>query len=231
MLVYLLMNTQLITLLSVVFFVCGDYMNIEQYVKDLNDGQELYPDIYSYAMDNHVPIIDSDALSVLKHLIKITGARTYLEIGTAIGYSGLHLLSLYDDSRLITIEKESEMFDIAKQNFAEYKLDNRVEAYLDDAKTIDLSIDEQSVDLLFIDASKGNNQLFFDKYSPFVKENGLIVIDNILLRGLIVDENIENKNKRKLKEKVASFNQNMSNSNYATSFLPIGDGLLVISKS
>ena len=218
-------------MLSVVFFVCGDYMNIGQYVRDLNAVEELYPEIYSYAADNHVPIIDGDALSVLKHLIRMTGARTYLEIGTAIGYSGLHLLSVYEDSRLITIEKQSGMFDIAKQNFEKYKVDDRVDAYMDDAKTLDLSIDEQSVDLLFIDASKGNNQYFFDKYSPYVKENGLIVVDNILLRGLVVDDNIENKNKRKLKEKVSSFNQNMSNSNYATSFLPIGDGLLVISKS
>lgn len=206
-------------------------MNIEQYVKDLNAVHELYPEIYSYAMDHHVPIIDGDALSVLKHLIKLTNARTYLEIGTAIGYSGLHLLSVFEDSRLITIEKQSEMFDIARQNFEKYKMNQRVDAYLDDAKTIDLSIDEKSVDLLFIDASKGNNQHFFDKYTPFVKEDGLIVVDNILLRGLITDDNIENKNKRKLKEKVASFNQNMSSSNYATSFLPIGDGLLVISKS
>lgn len=206
-------------------------MNIEQYVKDLNTKEELYPEIYSYAVDNHVPIIDGDALSILKHLIMMTGARTYLEIGTAIGYSGLHLLSVFEDSHLITIEKESEMFDIAKHNFAENKMNDRVDGYLGDAKTLNLSIDEQSVDLLFIDASKGNNQHFFDKYSPFVKENGLIIVDNILLRGLITDDNIENKNKRKLKEKVASFNRNMSNSNYATSFLPIGDGLLVISKS
>lgn len=206
-------------------------MNIEQYVKDLNGRHELYPDIYSYAVDNHVPIIDSDALTVLKHLIKMTGARTYLEIGTAIGYSGLHLLSVFEDSHLTTIEKQSGMFDIARQNFEKYKVEDRVEAYLDDAKTLDLSIDEQSVDLLFIDASKGNNQHFFDKYSPYVKENGLVIVDNILLRGLIADDNIENRNKRKMKEKVASFNQNMSNSSYATSFLPIGDGLLVISKS
>lgn len=206
-------------------------MNIEQYVKDLNGGEELYPEIYSYAVDNRVPIIDGDALTVLKHLIKISGARTYLEVGTAIGYSGLHLLSVFDDSHLITIEKQSEMFNIARQNFEKYKMEDRVDAYLDDAKTFNLSIDEQSLDLLFIDASKGNNQHFFDKYSPYVKENGLIIVDNILLRGLIADDNIENRNKRKLKEKVASFNQNMSNSSYATSFLPIGDGLLVISKS
>lgn len=92
-------------------------------------------------------------------------------------------------------------------------------------------MEKASVDMLFIDASKGNNQLFFDKFSPFVKEDGLIVVDNILLRGLVVDDEIAGRGKRKLKEKVDAFNQNMSKSNYPTSFLPVGDGLLVISKS
>ncbi|CAM4138885.1 O-methyltransferase [Lacicoccus alkaliphilus] len=206
-------------------------MDLAQYVKTLNTGHESYPDILSYAVEKNVPVIDSDALAALKHLIRIKAAKTYLEIGTAIGYSGLHMLSVYDDSRLITIEKDEASYETAVENFSKYKVGSRVDAHLDDAKTIDLNLDEASVDMLFIDASKGNNQLFFDKFSPFVKEDGLIVVDNILLRGLVIDDGITGRNKRKLKEKVDAFNQNMSKSNYPTSFLPVGDGLLVISKS
>lgn len=206
-------------------------MNIAEYVKNLNVNQEPYPDVFSYAVENNVPIMDSDALAALKHLILIKGAKTYLEIGTAIGYSGLHLLSVYEDSHLITIEKDRDSYETAVENFSRYKVSSRVDAYLDDAKTINLNMEEESVDLLFIDASKGNNQLFFEKYIPFVKEDGLIVVDNILLRGLVVEDEIAGRNKRKLKEKVDAFNQYMSKSDYPTSFLPIGDGLLVISKS
>lgn len=206
-------------------------MDLAQYVKSLNTGHEDYPDILSYAVENNVPVIDSDALTALKHLIRIKGAKTYLEIGTAIGYSGLHMLSVYDDSRLITIEKDEKSYETAVENFSRYKVGSRADAHLDDAKTIELNLEKASVDMLFIDASKGNNQLFFDKFSPFVKEDGLIVVDNILLRGLVVDDEIAGRGKRKLKEKVDAFNQNMSKSNYPTSFLPVGDGLLVISKS
>lgn len=206
-------------------------MNIAEYVKNLNVNQEPYPDVFSYAVENNVPIMDSDALAALKHLILIKGAKTYLEIGTAIGYSGLHLLSVYEDSHLITIEKDCDSYETAVENFSRYKVSSRVDAYLDDAKTMNLNMEEESVDLLFIDASKGNNQLFFEKYIPFVKEDGLIVVDNILLRGLVVEDEIAGRNKRKLKEKVDAFNQYMSKSDYPTSFLPIGDGLLVISKS
>lgn len=206
-------------------------MNIAEYVKNLNVNQEPYPDVFSYAVENNVPIMDSDALAALKHLILIKGAKTYMEIGTAIGYSGLHLLSVYEDSHLITIEKDRGSYETAVENFSIYKVSSRVDAYLDDAKTINLDMEEESVDLLFIDASKGNNQLFFEKYIPFVKEDGLIVVDNILLRGLVVEDEIAGRNKRKLKEKVDAFNQYMSKSDYPTSFLPIGDGLLVISKS
>lgn len=206
-------------------------MNIAEYVKNLNVNQEPYPDVFSYAVENNVPIMDSDALAALKHLILIKGAKTYMEVGTAIGYSGLHLLSVYDDSHLITIEKDRASYETAVENFSRYKVSSRVDAHLDDAKTINLNMEEESVDLLFIDASKGNNQLFFEKFIPFVKEDGLIVVDNILLRGLVVEEEIAGRNKRKLKEKVDAFNKYMSKSDYPTSFLPIGDGLLVISKS
>ena len=206
-------------------------MNIAQYVKSLNVVEEHYPDVYSYAVDNRVPIIDSDALAALKHLIRIKGAKTYMEIGTAIGYSGLHLLSVYGDSHLITMEKDRDAYETAVENFSKYGVASRVDAHLGDAKTMELNIEEESVDLLFIDASKGNNQLFFDKFSPFVKKDGLIVVDNILLRGLVTEDDIAGRNKRKLKEKVDAFNQHMSQSDYPTSFLPIGDGLLVISKS
>ncbi len=206
-------------------------MDIAQYVKSLNEGREDFPDVLSYAVDERVPVMDSDALAALKHLIRIKGARTYLEIGTAIGYSGLHLLSVYPDSHLTTIEKDQESYEKAIRNFSKYGVASRVDARLDDAKTIHPDMEKESFDLLFIDASKGNNQFFFDKFLPFVKEDGLIVVDNILLRGLVVKDEIIGRNKRKLKEKVDAFNQNMSRSDYPTSFLPIGDGLLVISKS
>lgn len=205
-------------------------MNIENYIKSLNTQDEEFPDVYHYGCEHRVPIIDRDSLTVVKHLAKISRAKTFLEIGTAIGYSGLHLLETSPDSHLTTIEMDKDKYDTACAHFKKYHVTDRVDLILGDAKEIDLDIEKESIDLLFIDASKGNNQLFFDKYSQYIKKDGLIIVDNILLRGQIVDDNLESRNRRKLREKVNDFNHKLAGSLHDTSFLPVGDGLLVITK-
>src|SRR5699024_9769008 len=65
-------------------------LNIFKYIERMNSGPELFPDVLSYAREYKVPIMDFDALQVMKHYIHLTGAERILEIGTAIGYSALH---------------------------------------------------------------------------------------------------------------------------------------------
>ncbi|HBV22547.1 MAG TPA: O-methyltransferase [Jeotgalicoccus sp.] len=201
-------------------------MELINYVRDLNTHEELFPAIHSYAIDNRVPIIDSDALNVVKQYIAIKGVKNILEIGTAIGYSALHFASAAEGVHVTTIEKDEVSHDIANQNIKACKYSNNIKTILADAKEAELG--NVQFDFLFIDASKGNNQLFFDKYKEYLTENALIIVDNIFVRGLIANDNVENKNKRKLRDKVRAFNQSMKDSEYTTSFLNVGDGLLVI---
>ena len=201
-------------------------MELINYVKDLNTNEELFPAIHRYAVDNRVPIIDSDALNVVKQYIAIKGVKNILEIGTAIGYSALHFASAAEGVHVTTIEKDERSHDIANQNIGASGYSNNIKTILADAKEAELG--NTQFDFLFIDASKGNNQLFFDKYKEYLTDDALIIVDNIFVRGLIANDNVENKNKRKLRDKVRTFNQSMKDSEYTTSFLNVGDGLLVI---
>ena len=201
-------------------------MELINYVKELNTNEELFPAIHRYAIDNRVPIIDSDALNVVKQYIAIKGVKNILEIGTAIGYSALHFASAAEGVQVTTIEKDEASHDIANQNIAASSYKNNIKTILADAKETELG--DAQFDFLFIDASKGNNQLFFDKYKEYLTDGALIIVDNIFVRGLVADDNVENKNKRKLRDKVRAFNQSMKDSEYSTSFLNVGDGLLVI---
>ena len=201
-------------------------MELINYVKDLNTNEELFPAIHRYAVDNRVPIIDSDALNVVKQYIAIKGVKNILEIGTAIGYSALHFASAAEGVHVTTIEKDERSHDIANQNIGASEYSNNIKTILADAKEAELG--NNQFDFLFIDASKGNNQLFFDKYKEYLTDDALIIVDNIFVRGLIANDNVENKNKRKLRDKVRAFNQSMKDSEYSTSFLNVGDGLLVI---
>lgn len=213
-------------MLSVVFFVYGDQMELSNYVKELNTQKEIFEDVYLYAKDNHVPIIDADALNAVKQYIKIKGVKRILEIGTAIGYSAMHFASVSEEIKLTTIEKDPESYELAKSNIESSPYNDRIELILGDAKEVELG--NKRFDFLFIDASKGNNQFFFDKYKEYLTDDALIIVDNIFIRGLIVEDEVANKNKRKLRDKVRTFNQTMKDSEYSTSFLNIGDGLLVI---
>lgn len=201
-------------------------MELIKYVRDLNTMEELFPAIHRYALENRVPVIDSDALNVVKQYIHIKGAKNILEIGTAIGYSALHFASAADGVHVTTIEKDEASHNLAKDNINAAGFSNKITAILADAKEVDLK--DGRFDFLFIDASKGNNQLFFDKYKEYLTDDALIIVDNIFVRGLITDDNVENRNKRKLRDKVRNFNQAMKDSEYSTSFLNVGDGLLVI---
>lgn len=201
-------------------------MELIKYVKELNTTEELFPAIHRYALENRVPIIDSDALNVVKQYIAVKRAKNILEIGTAIGYSALHFASAAEGVHVTTIEKDETSHQLAKENIAAAGFSNKITAILADAKEAKLG--NERYDFLFIDASKGNNQLFFDKYKEYLTDDALIIVDNIFVRGLIADDNVENKNKRKLRDKVRTFNQTMKDSEYSTSFLNVGDGLLVI---
>lgn len=200
-------------------------MDENKYIEQLNIREELFKDVYDYAIENHVPIIDSDSLNILKNFIYLKNVKQVLEVGTAIGYSGLHMLSVSSELRLTTIEMNEESFKLASKNFEKYDVTNRVENILGDAKEVEV---EGTFDMLFIDASKGNNQLFLEKFKPLLSPSGMIVVDNILLRGLIVEKEIKNRNKRKLKEKVDRFNHYVKENYPHTMYFNVGDGLLII---
>lgn len=204
-------------------------MSILNYCASLNTKKDVFPEVLTFALKENVPIIDADALNVVKHIVRLSKVKRILEIGTAIGYSGMHLLEVDDAIHLTTIEKDTNLYKIATDNFRTYNYHNRVTAIHGDAKEVDIK-GLGKFDMLFIDASKANNELFFDKYKSFLHEDGIVIVDNILVRGLVTQDQIENKNLKKMIDKVKHFNQYISNSNYHASFLPVGDGLMIISK-
>ncbi|HJE18956.1 O-methyltransferase [Aliicoccus persicus] len=204
-------------------------LSILNYCAKLNEQNEMFPSVFDYAQEHKVPIIDADSLNVLKHQLRLMNRKRILEIGTAIGYSGLHMLSVADDIHLTTIEKDKTLHDIAVENFKTHGALSRVNAICMDAKEIDPDA-LGHFDMLFIDASKANNQFFFEKFEPLLDESGIIIVDNILARGLVIEDEITNKNLNKMVKKVDAFNQFVATSEFHASFLPVGDGLLIISR-
>jgi caffeoyl-CoA O-methyltransferase len=135
------------------------------------------------------PEMQVDAIEgrFLKMLVRLTGARTVLELGMFTGYSTLMMAeALPDDGRLITCEIDPKAEAIARRYFAEspngHKISIRMGSALNTIKTL-----TGPLDFVFIDADKPNYSSYYEACLPLLKPGGLIVADNVLWSGKVID--------------------------------------------
>lgn len=123
----------------------------------------------------------------LKMLVRLTGARRILEIGMFTGYSALMMAEgLPDDGRLTTCDVDPKAEAIARRYFNEspdgHKIEIRMGPALETIKTL-----TGPIDMVFIDADKGNYSNYYEASLPLVKPGGLIVADNVLWSGRVLN--------------------------------------------
>lgn len=198
------------------------------YLRKLNQA-ELFTDLVEYASLHHVPIIKEESLWLLKKLISLKKVRRILEIGTAIGYSAMHMAALSPDIIVDTIERDQMMQTEAAQNRAKYHFESQIILHKGDALELDLAMLAPSYDLIFIDAAKAQYQKFFLKYTPLLQIGGMVVTDNILYHQLVSGNDMSiKKNTQSLVRKIDAYNQWLRNlDQFNTTFLSIGDGLAI----
>jgi predicted O-methyltransferase YrrM len=182
-------------------------------------------ELEQYALENHVPISRFDAVNFLKDLVIKSNYQSILEIGTAIAYTTINLALLSPSIQIVTIEKDEEMYSVAKMNIEDFNLTNQIEIIHDDALKVNLN---SSFDLIYIDASKSKNIEFVEKFSPLLTKNGLIVVDNMLLLDVI--KNAKPKKAEKYLAKIAKFKEYLENNpNLSVEYRDdIGDGYALI---
>ena len=189
--------------------------------------QELIREMEQYAKDNNVPIIQKDSIVYIMKYIKEHKIKSILEIGSAIGYSAIIMASVDKDIKLTTIERDEGRYMECLKNIKKSGLDKKINVVYQDALEVNLS--DVEYDLIFIDAAKGQNINFFEKYKNFLTKNGTIITDNINFHGLVgKSEDIESKNLRELVGKIENYIDYLKNNDeFVTEFLSIGDGLSV----
>jgi predicted O-methyltransferase YrrM len=124
-------------------------------------------------------------------LARIQGARDILEIGTLGGYSTIWLArALPSDGRLLSLEAEQAHADVARANLARAGLGEKVEVRVGAALATLPQIEAEKrrpFDLVFIDADKPNNPSYFEWALKLTRPGSVIVIDNVVRAGSIVD--------------------------------------------
>ncbi len=164
-------------------------------------------------------------LSLISKLIK---PKSILEIGTYTGYSTLCLLEGLEKKGFIhTIDHNEELLNIQNKFFKRAKVSNRIKQYTGDAKEIIKNL-EVKFDLIFIDADKENYPLYYDLVFEKLKSGGIIIADNILWSGKIL-EKVEKDDYAT--QSIINFNNKIKNDERVEKIiLPIRDGLSLIRK-
>lgn len=193
-------------------------------------SNELLKDMAKFADENNVPIIKKDVQSFLELFLGIIKPRNILEIGTAIGFSSyLMALSTNYSSQILTIERDEEVAEIAK-NFLSKDDKAKIDIVIGDALEEIKKLDDKKYSLVFIDAAKSKYKEFFELIKPKVKDDVVIICDNILFKGMVCEsfQNVPKKN-RTIYKNLKMFIDEINNDNkLISSLIPIGDGLLLI---
>ena len=160
---------------------------VEGYLATLNRGSDDVLD--GIARDNEsrgLPLVDAEVGALLRVLATAIDARRILEIGTAVGYSGIWLAgALPPDGMLITLEMDEARAKEARENFARAGLSDRTSVVVGDAK---LKIAKVSgpFDLIFQDGDKRLYSPLLDRLVGLLRPRGLLVTDNVLWNGEVV---------------------------------------------
>lgn len=187
-------------------------------------------EIKKYALDNKVPIMVDEGIDFLTTFIIKNQITNILEIGSAIGYSAIMMALANPNVKITTIERDHERYLEAVKNVKKIGLEDRITLVFNDA--LETSV-EGKFDLIFIDAAKGQNIRFFEKFEPNLADHGAIITDNIDFHGLVEKdvETIQSRNLRGLIRKIREYIDYLkSNSKYEVEFLKIGDGIAVAKK-
>ena len=163
-------------------------------------------------------------------IIKTSKIKKILEIGTFTGLSALTMsLALPVNGELIALDKNKETSETAKNFFKKAGQNDKIKIIVSPAIDIlkDFKNANRKFDLIFIDADKENYKNYYDQSLDLINTDGLIIIDNVLWHGEVVDEN----NKKKLTEIIRDFNSYVNkDKNTENLIIPIGDGLTVCRK-
>ena len=149
--------------------------------------KETIIEMEKYAREYNVPIIEKESIKFIMKYIKLNNVKEILEIGTAIGYSSILMASSAENVNVTTIERDEKRYMEAIKNVKKCGLEKNIEVVFQDA--LEMNLVDREYDLIFIDASKGQYIKFFEKYSHFLKPNGVIITDNINFHGLVGHRN------------------------------------------
>ena len=203
----------------------------EAYISKLSsvDDKDLY-NIHLQTIEQHPQQhlqsswVQGQFLSFISQLIQ---PQFILEIGTFTGFSAMCLAKgLHATGELHTIELREQDANTAKTNFNLSPKQNQIHLHLGNALEIIPTLQHQW-DIVFIDADKTNYINYYELVLPMLKDGGLMIADNVLFHGQVLEESIKGKNAIAIN----NFNEHVAKDDRTEQIiLSVRDGLMLIKK-
>jgi predicted O-methyltransferase YrrM len=170
---------------------------------------------------------------ILQFLVRVTGAKKIVEVGTLFGYSALAMAKILPgDGQIWTLEKSAENFTIAQKHFAKFPAGRKIRALNGDAAELleDISV-EGPFDMVFIDADKAGYVTYLDWAEKNVRPGGYIVGDNTFLFGALWGEPRDRNIGAKQIAVMNEFNRRLADpGKYNSTLIPTVEGLTIAQK-
>jgi caffeoyl-CoA O-methyltransferase len=162
----------------------------------------------------------------LARLVRLSGAKRILELGTFTGYSSISMASaLPPDGHIITCDVDPDAAAIARRYMDESGFGDRIEIRLGPALETIQTL-EGPFDIVFIDADKPNYKAYYEAVLPLLAENGLVIADNVLWSGRVVEADGDESTLA-----IKDFNEHVANDDRVVSvMLTVRDGMTLIQK-
>jgi predicted O-methyltransferase YrrM len=155
---------------------------VESYLRDLRpEPSEVMTEMEKHAERDSIPIVHWETGRLLAVLCRVLDP-VVLEVGTAIGYSTLHMAEQLREGRVVTLERDPERAAQAGSYLERGGVAGRVQIVEGDALETLAGLDGP-FDLLFVDASKGEYARYIELAEPKLSDRALMVVDNLLMSG------------------------------------------------
>lgn len=193
-------------------------------------NKEELAKIKEKALENHIPIIMDDTLEVIAKILIEKKPTRILEIGTAVGYSAICFSEyLSKNGRIDTIERDEQREAEARENIKKVGVEDKIKLYEGDAVEILPTLNEK-YDVVFIDAAKGKYPFFLEQALRMLKDDGVILADNILYKGYVMSDYNKHKQRTAVTHLREYIKETTENPKLETEILEVGDGLAISKK-
>jgi predicted O-methyltransferase YrrM len=207
--------------------VTYDYM--EEYIRGLIPETEgKLRDLEKFAKENRVPIAQKETIKFLEFMVSMKKPLRILELGTAIGYSAIVMYEAAGTNpHITTVERSEDMIKYAKKNIESFQLDEKIIIEEGDCLEV-LEKLKEPYDLIFMDAGKGHYNHFLPHCLRLLNEDGIIIADNVLFRGMVASDELVKRRKITIVKRMRKYLELVSqDKELVTSVIPIGDGIAV----